>query len=629
MTNDEWDDLVRRRAEQAKSDPAGYRRVVGAWALGGYAVLISALVLALAGFIGIVVGIAGGDVPVILAKFGIVFAVVAFIVMRALLVRIPPPDGIELRPIDAPQLFAAIERLRERLDTPRIDHVLLDGDFNASIVQAPRFGPLGWHRNYLTIGLAYMQALSAEELESVIAHELGHISRRHGRFASWIYRLRVGWGRFAHELDEHGVSGAGLARRFLAWYVPRLHACSVALMREHEHEADRAAGEAAGARPAVHGLLRATALAPMASRYWDDVFGRVVDQSTPPATVFRGLRDALREPPGAEGAAAVARALATPTDTGDTHPALAERLATLGCSPATLNVAEVLAPPPASAADALLGPGGHAQLADRLSADCFAATLEAWSRRHAATEGEREELARLDASAAARTLDLDAARRRARLVDELRDRPAALAAWRDVLALDSGDGHANVAVGAQLLAAGDDAGLAHLDAAIAASPIAAVPAADAAYGYLAGAGRHDEAARYRARLNHELDALDVADAERRGLTRDDALQPHGLAPAQLAELRTALARIEGVAHAYVARKRVAVLAADAPLFVIGVVRATKWWRPESSDADARLAQRLAAELALPGEFLAVSLAKSNRWLRRRLEQIDDALVFGG
>jgi hypothetical protein len=37
---------------------------------------------------------------------------------------------------------------------------------------------------------------------------------------------------------------------------------------------------------------------------------------------------------------------------------------------------------------------------------------------------------------------------------------------------------------------------------------------------------------------------------------------------------------------------------------------------------------VAAELALPGEFLAVSLARSNRWLRRRLEQVDGALVFG-
>jgi tetratricopeptide (TPR) repeat protein len=254
--------------------------------------------------------------------------------------------------------------------------------------------------------------------------------------------------------------------------------------------------------------------------------------------------------------------------------------------------------------------------------------LEGWSRRHAASAGEREELGRLDARATAGELELGAARRRAELVEELRDGAAALAAWRDVLALQPSDGGAHLAVGSRLLANGEDAGLAHLDAAIASSPLAAVPAAERAYGYLAGAGRHHDAASYRARLNRELDALDTAVAERRDLTRSDELQPHGLPAADLAELRGALARTEGVAHAYVARKRVAVLADDAPLYVVGIVRATAWWRPERSDADAQLAQRVSAELALPGEFLAVSLAKSNRWLRRRLEQVDGALVLG-
>ncbi len=630
MTNDEWDDLVRRRAAQAKSDPGGYRRLVAAWALGGYAVLIAALAVAVGGVAAMVLAIAHATAAIVLAKFGIPFAAVAFLIVRALTMRIPPPEGVELRPQDAPRLFEAIERLRERLDTPRIDHVLLDGDFNASVVQTPRFGPLGWQRNYLTIGLAFMQALSPAELESVLAHELGHISRRHGRFTSWIYRLHSSWGRFAHELEESGVTGAGLARRFLTWYVPRLQACSVALMREHEHEADRAAAEAVGAQVKARALVRAAALGPAVTRYWDDVYGRVLDESTPPATVFRGLRDALREPPGAEGEAAVARALAMPTDTTDTHPALTERLAALGCDPATLDLGEVLTPPATSAADVLLGAAGHPQLADELSAAWFAAVLPGWSQRHAASAGEREELAGLDAGAAAGRLDIADARRRAQLADELRGPAAAMAAWRDVLALEPEDGRAHVAVGARLLAEGDDAGLAHLDAAIAASPIVAVPAAECAYRHLAGAGRHAEAAPYRARLNRELDALDAADAERRNLSRDDALQPHGLPPAELAELRGALARIEGVAHAYVARKRLAVLADDAPLYVVGVVRATAWWRPERSDADELLVQRVVAELpaALQGDFFAVPLAKDNRWLRRRFEKMDGALVVG-
>ncbi|MDX6676154.1 MAG: hypothetical protein QOE31_206, partial [Solirubrobacteraceae bacterium] len=315
MTNDAWDDLVRRRVQQAKLHPREYRIRVGAWALTGYAVLLGALGLAIAAVAGIVVAIVAEGAPVIIVKFAIPIVVVAWIILRSLAVTIPPPEGLELRPADAPLLFETIERLRGRLDTPRLHHVLLDGDFNASVVQVPRLGPLGWQRNYLTLGLATMQALSPQELEAVIAHELGHISRSHGRFGVWIYRLRHSWASVAHELDERDFVGSGLAQRFFGWYVPRLQACTVAFVREHEHEADRASAEAVGARAAALALVRSSALAPAVGSYWEGVFRRALDEPAPPRSAYAGLQRAVRAASEADGRAAVQRALAMPTDT--------------------------------------------------------------------------------------------------------------------------------------------------------------------------------------------------------------------------------------------------------------------------------------------------------------------------
>jgi hypothetical protein len=65
----------------------------------------------------------------------------------------------------------------------------------------------------------------------------------------------------------------------------------------------------------------------------------------------------------------------------------------------------------------------------------------------------------------------------------------------------------------------------------------------------------------------------------------------------------------------------------APETVIAIVRASSWWRPERSDADARLAARVTAAAALPGEFFTVALG-GHRWLRRRLDRIDGALIYG-
>lgn len=58
-------------------------------------------------------------------------------------------------------------------------------------MQHARLGVLGWHVNYLILGLPLMQAVSPEQFRAIVAHELGHLSRNHSRFAGWIYRVRL------------------------------------------------------------------------------------------------------------------------------------------------------------------------------------------------------------------------------------------------------------------------------------------------------------------------------------------------------------------------------------------------------------------------------------------------------
>jgi tetratricopeptide (TPR) repeat protein len=309
------------------------------------------------------------------------------------------------------------------------------------------------------------------------------------------------------------------------------------------------------------------------------------------------------------------------------HPALSERLAALGYGAGALDVADALWPPALPAADALLGRDAHARLAERLSSRWSHSLQDTWMERHAAATIDREQLDRLEDAAAAGSLDLASANERAEIVAELHDDDAALAAWRDVLELDPAGARANLAVGGRLLERGDDAGLAHVDRAIEASPAMALSAAEIGYDYLAGRGRHDEAARYRALVNRQLDVLDAAAEERRVLRKSDELVAHGLAPEAVAALSASLAGIDRVTRAYVARRHVAYLADDAPLYVIAIVRASSWWRPERSDADAQLAERVVVDAALPGDFFAIPLG-SNRWLRRRLDSIDGALIYG-
>lgn len=626
MTNDRWDALVRELDAKAKADPEGYKRSVALWAVGGYAVLVGALLLAVGAVVGVGIAIIAAGAGALLVKLAIPALFLALMIARSLSVKLPPPEGIELTREEVPRLFELIDALRERLGAPKLDHVLLDGDFNASIVQIPRLGALGWQRNYLILGLPFMQAMSPAEFASVIAHELGHIGGRHGRFSAWIYRLRSSWARVMGELDRGGHVGAGVLRRFFHWYVPRFTAHSFALARAHEYEADRAAADATDPRSACFALVRGQVAGATAGRHWSELNRRAAREPVPPSTPVSALVERLPSPADERAVRALDRALGAPTDTADTHPSLSDRLRALDCDPAQLR-GKALAPPETTAAAELLSPGGAARFARRLDADWFAVVSEGWAAAHREAQPMLERLDRLEQDAAAGPLTLEQAAERAALVAELDGSERALLRWREVLALDPAHARANMAVGEHLLAQGDERGLEHLERAVAAEPAAEPYAAQLAYAFEAIRGRGDAADRHRRTVNAHLDVIDMAAEERRGLTRKDELEPHGLAPDALGELREKLTSTKRVAQAYLARKRVEHLADDLPLYVLGVVPESKWWRFERDDDDQELLERVVAEVEVPGELLAVSLGGQNKWLRKRLTKLGGAEVY--
>ena len=102
-------------------------------------------------------------------KLGIPLFALAAVLVRSLWVRIPAPVGIPLRKEQAPALFETALRLSRDVRAPQVHEVILDGSFNASVVQIPRLGVLGWSRNYLTVGLPLLDALTPEQFESVLA----------------------------------------------------------------------------------------------------------------------------------------------------------------------------------------------------------------------------------------------------------------------------------------------------------------------------------------------------------------------------------------------------------------------------------------------------------------------------
>jgi Zn-dependent protease with chaperone function len=240
-------------------------------------------------------------------------------------------EGRELRGEEAPTLLADIAALKKRLGVSRRIRVRLDDSLNAAAVESRGlFGLLGTQCTLL-LGVPLLVALSREQMLAVIAHELGHLSRRHGLLGHWLYRARVGWIEYTQFVTESDSpfdrAAAWYARRFLTHFSPR----SFVHSRQCEYEADGDAAVAVGADRIAEALSRIAVLATL----WEQHFPRAVARwklksADPPGDYYERFGTHVAEVPLAHLEAWLAASMRAPSSWLDTHPSLAERLRALG-----------------------------------------------------------------------------------------------------------------------------------------------------------------------------------------------------------------------------------------------------------------------------------------------------------
>ena len=85
-------------------------------------------------------------------------------------------------------------------------------------------------------------ARSPEEVRAILAHEFAHLSRAHGRFSHWIYRLRRSWEhvfqQFSRPRAQGEVSLRPIVVKCVDYFWPRFNAHAFVLSRANEYEAD-------------------------------------------------------------------------------------------------------------------------------------------------------------------------------------------------------------------------------------------------------------------------------------------------------------------------------------------------------------------------------------------------------
>jgi Zn-dependent protease with chaperone function len=425
-----------------------------------------------------------------------------FAIARALVVRIEPPAGKSVSREDAPELFAAIDDVLQRMAVKRkgklhkieIADITLDNEFNASICQIPRWGVFGNYSNHLQLGIPLMTVLDVAEFKTVLAHEIGHLGGEHGRFAAWIYRQRTTWRALQRKFEEPANVFEQMLATFYRWYVPYFDAYTFVLARNHEYQADRAAARATNPRLFARALVKVSLAGRFLSEiFWPRFFAQVEKVPQPQYLPFSMLPKALN----------VAQkewlrndwlqiALKRFAEEHDTHPGLGERLAALDVG------AEIPTHSVDKSALSLFGVNATALL-KWCDEEWELENKGAWRKRHDAIKEARWKIAQYD-NLPAEEIKTDDLWEKSLLLLDIGEEDDAVVVLQQLIGRDPSVAKAQFLLGRLLLGVGDESGLNNLVQAAKHDVELIAPGGQLGYGYLMNRGRKGEAQRFWERI---------------------------------------------------------------------------------------------------------------------------------
>lgn len=613
MEKQEFDRRVEKYMAQIESAPGLYKARVLGFAMFGY-VVYAFMMLATLAILVAMVALLVFHPNFLLIKLGLKLGIPVLVLVIAMIASLKVggymPQGIPIKPEDAPELFRDLDAMRERLRVPKLSRVLLTDDYNAGVVQQTRFGFFGGD-SILLLGLPLMQAISPRDLKVVLAHELGHLSRNHSRMSGWVYRAV---GTYVQLLQATGTST--VIEGFLNWYVPRLDALSFPLRRKNEYEADAAAAELHGRERTAQVLANVRVRGSLLPEFWQGVFKKVVVEAHPPAQLFHewAKESGRLRPEGAE--TALKDALGEKTDTDDTHPCLADRVQALG------GEVVVEAWPEHSAAQAYLGEQ-YEFFVQQAGFHWSSQVASIWEQQHGEVLRKKNRLAQLEGERKSRKLTADEAFEYADIAEDVLPDQDPLPLFEAVLELYPEHDVARFSVGRLLVLKDDDRGVPLLEGfSDHKSPNLRLASASLLAEYYAR--QKDQSGADRAMKAAQRAAEEQGERERAraGVRMGDKFEPHELDASAVQGVTLALALIREVKTAYLVRK--VVDDEGPPIYVLAFERRTGFFQGDEGAGE--LPERISSAISLPGEYWVLSL-EQNGGFRRPMKAVPGAEIY--
>ena len=632
MEQSKFESLIKPLEELAAENPGGYRLRVALLAALGYTYLL----VVVAVLLGIVVmcvyyAWAAASINWVIIKVIWIPLVLVGIVLRSLWITLPVPDGAELDREQAPALFDLVHEVTTALNGPSVHHILLSGDFNASIVQIPEFGMFGWQTNYLVVGLPLLRALNPAQFRAVLAHEVGHLSGKHGRFSGWIYRVRRSWTEVLTNVHRERHYASFLFEPFVNWYAPYLNAYSFVLARAQEYQADVYSVELTGKETAAITLARVAAKArKLEEDFWPGFFGQSKEEARAPRDPFAQMLGGLEQPIGPVNAQRwFYEALQLPTGYDNTHPALADRLAAMGYAkntPAVDELLERLLTAEQDTESAALHylqevPEDFVNRENRLLREQL---VNVWNETHGKFNEAKKRLQKLDEQTNERALTLDEQWERVKLMVQLHDHAAAMPLLQTFLSEHPDHAGAQFGMGAMLLEQHDRAGVGYLEKAMELNPKSTGDACALLSGFYFEQGHKHLAESFRKRAIEYYAKAQMQEAQALTFSLNDTLAPHELAPDVLKNIQEELGKVRGLSEAFLVRK---VVEGMDPFYVLAVTASVTLRNERYAKHVGPLFEELSKLTTLPEPMVFLSLDGKHANMRERISRIQGAPIY--
>jgi len=285
--------------------------------------------------------------PKLIGVVGLLAAFAIFQVVAAIFRRPPMDFEVEAEVLEeahAPELWAHVRQLCEKLKTPPPDHILAGIDTNFFVTESEVHvaGRVLTGRT-LYVSLSLLRMLERSEADAVLAHEMGHLLGGDTGHGKRLAPMLAHFGHYLHALREGGLTLPIF--HFMVAYRGVFELSLSRSRRESELAADRLAASLTSGRDIARSLVKVGAYASFRDRVEADLFSSREQQRN--VAIAERVALGFAQYAGSEAVHEDLNGSVTPHPF-DSHPPLVARLENVGEKLAQDDVVRVLLEPSTS-----------------------------------------------------------------------------------------------------------------------------------------------------------------------------------------------------------------------------------------------------------------------------------------